>query len=68
VQVRRYAAVDETQRQLRILRSRYMVGEATRKIESDRRTLEGRVVAADRPAVKAFAAELAGALVALPSP
>jgi hypothetical protein len=63
LQVRRYAAAsDETQRQLRILRSRYMAGEDVKRLEMDRKVLERRVVPADRPAVEAFGAELAGAV------
>jgi hypothetical protein len=60
LQVRRYAAAsDETQRRLRVLRSRYMAGEDAKRLEADRQVLERRVVAADRPAVEALRAELA---------
>jgi hypothetical protein len=60
LQVRRYAAAsDDTQRHLRVLRSRYMAGDDSRRLEADRLALERRAVAADRPAVEAFAAELA---------
>jgi hypothetical protein len=64
-QVRRYAsAADDTQRRLRVLRSRFMAGEDVRRLESDRKALAARLRAAgaaddDLAAVEAFADEMA---------
>ncbi|HET9316925.1 MAG TPA: hypothetical protein VFQ51_15135, partial [Vicinamibacteria bacterium] len=61
-QVRRYAgASDSTQRALRVLRSRFMQGEARSRLEPDRLALAARLPAAeDRAAVDAFALEIDG--------
>jgi hypothetical protein len=64
-QVRRYAAAsDRTQRKLRVLRARFMSGEASRSLEAERQALAVRLrtekVQEDLPAVEAFGDEIAG--------
>jgi hypothetical protein len=64
-QVRRYApAADDTQRRVRVLRSRFMAGEQIVRLEADRKALAARLRAAaaendDLAAVEAFADEIA---------